>query len=171
MLDFLLAYTPSLVKSYLTSESRKEQLSFGFQTQSIVPKKDQLATMFTPLSNNSKASYSVLGLDKAEDSLNIRKKDKEKVFLTTTDSKEINKVFNQAKGSVNKDIYLNSGNSGIKIYDQKTNTVIVPTIINKPLASIIDSNSDKVLENISVNNNQLTFKDKNGNFNNLPRQA
>lgn len=171
MLDFLLAYTPSLVKSYLTSESRKEQLSFGFQTQSIVPKKDQLATMFTPLSNNSKASYSVLGLDKAEDSLNIRKKDKEKVFLTTKDSKEINKVFNQAKGSVNKDIYLNSVNSRIKIYDHITNTVIVPTIINKPLASIIDSNSDKVLENISANNNQLTFKDKNGNFNNLPRQA
>ncbi|EOA07580.1 Hypothetical protein, predicted transmembrane protein, predicted permease [Mycoplasma yeatsii 13926] len=168
MLDFLLAYTPSLVKSYLTSESRKEQLSFGFQTQSIVPKKDQLATMFTPLSNNSKTSYNVLGLDKTEDSLNIRKKDKEKVFLQTRDSKEINKVFNQVKGSVDHDIYLNSG---VKIYDHQTNTVIVPTIINKPLASIIDSNSDKVLENISTNNNQLTFKDKNGNFNNLPRQA
>ncbi|SYV96336.1 Uncharacterised protein, partial [Mycoplasma putrefaciens] len=166
MLDFLFAYTPTFVKSHLTSGSRKEQLSLGFQIQNIIPDKDQLATVFDPLSNNSKAGYSILGIDKTQKSFDIDSSTKDKTFLSVEAIQQINKVVNQPKGSIKNDIYHQS----IKIYDAKTNTLTIPAVLNKTLSAKFNSNKS-IFNNISTNNTQLMFKNKNGQFQALPRQA
>ncbi|WFQ94804.1 ABC transporter permease [Mycoplasma feriruminatoris] len=168
ILNLILGYSPSFIKSYLTSDSRKTQLSFGWQKQTIIPKKDQLATIFKPKSNNKVADYSILGLDKNQQSYKLSDKQKEKLFLPTNKVQQIYQIINNPHALNFRDVYLNDK---FKLYDSKTNTLTIPTIVNKNLNYKLSKYGDSIISNLSSNSVQLSYKTRNGDFNALPKQA
>ncbi|WP_434325865.1 ABC transporter permease [Mycoplasma leachii] len=168
ILNLILGYSPSFIKSYLTSESRRSQFSFGWQKQTIIPQKDQLATIFKPKSNNVETNYSILGLDKNQQTYKLTDKQKNQLFLSNNQVQKLYQIINNPYDkNQNNDIYLNN----IKVYDHKTNTLTIPTIVNKNLNYKLNKFGDNIISNLSANNIQLSYKTRNNDFNVLPKQA
>ncbi|WFQ94502.1 ABC transporter permease [Mycoplasma feriruminatoris] len=168
ILNLVLGYAPSFIKSYLTTDSRKTQLAFGFQSQNVISQKDQLATVFSPYSNNNKTNYQILGLDKTQNTFKIDDSLKNQVFLSNSDIQNIYQIINSPY--TNKGSDLKSSLSNKTLYNRKANTLIIPTILNQTLNNNIKNNSN-ILNNISSYNSQLMYKTKSNDFKVLPKQA
>ncbi|WP_434338396.1 ABC transporter permease [Mycoplasma capricolum] len=168
ILNLVLGYAPPFIKSYLTNDSRKTQLAFGFQSQNVISKKDQLATSFIPFLNNKKANYQILGLDKTQNSFKIEQNLKDQVFLSNSDIQNIYQIINSPYTNNGTDLVSNKTKQ--ILYNRKTNTLIVPTILNQTLSQNSKYNQN-ILENISSKNYQLMYKTKSNDFKVLPKQA
>ncbi|MDP4040159.1 ABC transporter permease [Mycoplasma mycoides] len=168
ILNLVLGYAPTFIKSYLTNDSKKTQLAFGFQSQNVISQKDQLATVFSPYSNNLKTNYQILGLDKTQNSFKIDDKLKNKVFLSNSDIQNIYQIINSPYQKQGDDLISSSTNQ--ILYNRKTNTLNVPTILNQTLNNHF-LNNQNILDNISSYNSQLMYKTKSNDFKILPKQA
>ncbi|WP_342252398.1 ABC transporter permease [Spiroplasma endosymbiont of Amphibalanus improvisus] len=166
IVQLVLSKYPDYVKNIVnSSDAKKDQFVFGWNFYNSVYGQDALVTNFNnTFDNNTKITTN--GLDQNNNILKLTSAQKSQCFVDSNTINQLNELLNSPNSdNVTQDIFTDSG---YKIYDKSTNTILIPTIASPQ--ALIDLGKPKdyngVLDddyNIS-GRQELQYKDAAGNF-------
>ncbi|ATZ17373.1 ABC transporter permease [Williamsoniiplasma luminosum] len=165
VINVIMAQVPPYIKSYINkSPSRLEQFGVSYNVEQITPKKETLITT-VKAKTDKYDEISLTGLDAAQDAFVLKDKQKQALFLG---SEEINKIEKILKGDTNIDSFKFDD---FEVWNKEKNELTIPMIGNAQSVAAYNLKQNDTLKNISTTTRQITFRNKENQYNVLPKQA
>jgi hypothetical protein len=163
----LYAKLPSYIKSYIQrSPSRLDQYAITYQTEIYIPGEETMVTR-VPGTIDGK-DLNLLGLDYAQNAIQIKAEDHKKAYLPQEIKDEIQKIMNGEYDSDKNLVY-----DGMTLYDVKANRLTLPVLPNRQAQSYYNFRRQPLHKDFTLETQKMQFliRENGGTFVDLPKGA
>jgi len=167
IMGVLYAKLPSYIKSYIQrSPSRLDQYAITYQTEIYIPGEETMVTR-VPGTIDGK-DLNLLGLDYAQNAIQIKAEDHKKAYLPQEIKDEIQKIMNGEYDSDKNLVY-----DGMTLYDVKANRLTLPVLPNRQAQSYYNFRRQPLHKDFTLETQKMQFliRENGGTFVDLPKGA